>query len=197
MRDLRLLISIIIFWRLRPDHHKELLRQNKIKGFSLRRNDGRFCKINEIDALISKRLYTQNKEKLSQLEIVNKQYCGGGVLSFSLREFHFVLYTSSLWNKVSISLLLQNLPLFCALHSHTTSWNKAQNGAKGNWKSCDHLEERSLFASDWGRVNRNENPSRYFGLKHMKSSFDMFNKLTGINAYLLHNSLNRHGEEWS
>ena len=33
---------------------------------------------------------------MSQLEILNKQYCGGGVLSFQLREFRFVLCRQSL-----------------------------------------------------------------------------------------------------
>ena len=46
----------------------------------------------EIDTLISKRLSVENKAKPSPLEIVNKQYCGGGVLSSQWREFRFVLY---------------------------------------------------------------------------------------------------------
>ena len=50
------------------------------------------CNNSEIDTLISKRLSVENKAKLSQLEILNKQYCGGGVLGFQLREFRFVLY---------------------------------------------------------------------------------------------------------
>ena len=54
-------------------------------------NKGRFGENREIDTLITKRLYVENKAKLSQLEIVNKQYCGG-VVSFQLREFRFVLY---------------------------------------------------------------------------------------------------------
>lgn len=55
-------------------------------------NKGRFCSIGEIDALISGRLYVEGKAKLSQLEIINQQYCGGDVLIFQLREFRFVLY---------------------------------------------------------------------------------------------------------
>ena len=55
-------------------------------------NKGRFCNNSEMDILISKRLAVENRAKLSQLEIENKQYCGGGVLSFKLREFRFVLY---------------------------------------------------------------------------------------------------------
>ena len=51
-----------------------------------------FCNNSEIDKLSSKQLYVENKVKLSQLEIANKKYCGGGVLSFQLREFSFVLY---------------------------------------------------------------------------------------------------------
>ena len=43
---------------------------------------GQFCNNGEIDTLISKRLSVENKAKHSQLEITNKQYCGGGVLSF-------------------------------------------------------------------------------------------------------------------
>ena len=58
----------------------------------LNTNKGRFCNNSEIDTLISKRLSVQNKAKLSQLEIVNKQYYGGGVSNFQLREFRFVLY---------------------------------------------------------------------------------------------------------
>ena len=46
----------------------------------------------ETDKLISKRLCVENKAKLSQLENVNKQYLGGVVLSFQLRELRFVLY---------------------------------------------------------------------------------------------------------
>ena len=46
-------------------------------------NKGRFCNNSEIDTLISKRLSVENKAKLSQLEIVNKQYCGRGVLSLN------------------------------------------------------------------------------------------------------------------
>ena len=41
-------------------------------------------------------LRTENKAKLSQLENVNQLYCGGGVLSFQLKEFRFVLYRKSL-----------------------------------------------------------------------------------------------------
>ena len=44
-------------------------------------NKGRFCKNSIIDTLISKQLSEEKKAKLSQLEIVNKRYCGGGVLS--------------------------------------------------------------------------------------------------------------------
>ena len=54
-------------------------------------NEGKFCNNIKIDTLISKRLFAENKAKLSQLEIVNQQYCGGGV-SFQMREFCFVLY---------------------------------------------------------------------------------------------------------
>ena len=54
-------------------------------------NKGRFCN-SGIFTLIAKRLSIENKAKLPQLEIVNKQYCKGGVLSFQLREFRFVLY---------------------------------------------------------------------------------------------------------
>ena len=53
--------------------------------FIKRNNKGRFFNNSEMDALISKRLSVENKAKLSQLEIVNKQYCEGGVLSFLLR----------------------------------------------------------------------------------------------------------------
>ena len=59
--------------------------------YSLWCNKGRFCNNSEMDTLISKRLPVENKEKLSQLEIVNKQYCGGGVFLESW-EFRFVLY---------------------------------------------------------------------------------------------------------
>ena len=62
----------------------------KIKGRYLKK--GRFDNNSEIGALVSKRLYVENKAKLSELKIVNKQYCRGDVLSFQLREFHFVLY---------------------------------------------------------------------------------------------------------
>ena len=41
----------------------------------------------EIDKLISKRLTVENKAKLYQLEIVNKQYWRGGVLSSSWESF--------------------------------------------------------------------------------------------------------------
>ena len=59
-------------------------------------NKGRFCNNSEIDTLISKGLSLENKAKQSQLEIVNKQYCGGGVSSFQLREFRSALYRQSL-----------------------------------------------------------------------------------------------------
>ena len=59
---------------------------------------GRSCNNSEIDTLNYKRLSLENKKKLSQLKIVNKQYGRGGVLSFQLREFRFVLYILSLWN---------------------------------------------------------------------------------------------------
>ena len=39
-----------------------------------RPNKGRFWNKSEIDTLISKRLSGKNKAKLSQLEIINKQY---------------------------------------------------------------------------------------------------------------------------
>ena len=55
-------------------------------------NKGRFCNNSEVDILISKRLSVEKKAKLSQLEIENIQYCGGGVFSFQLREFRFVIY---------------------------------------------------------------------------------------------------------
>ena len=48
------------------------------KEYIVKSNQGRFCNNNEIDTLISKRLYVENKAKLSQLEIVNIQYCRGG-----------------------------------------------------------------------------------------------------------------------
>ena len=51
---------------------------------TLSANKGRFCKNSDIDTLISKRPSVENKAKLSQLEIVNKQYRRGGVLSFQL-----------------------------------------------------------------------------------------------------------------
>ena len=55
-------------------------------------NKDRFCNNNEIHIIISKRLSVENKAKLSPMEIVNRQYCRRGVLSFQLREFGFVLY---------------------------------------------------------------------------------------------------------
>ena len=56
------------------------------------KNKGRFCNNSEIYQLILKRLSVENKAKLSQMKIVDKQYCGRGVLSFQLGEFRFVLY---------------------------------------------------------------------------------------------------------
>ena len=61
-------------------------------------NKGRFCNDSKIGTLISKWLSVENNAKLSRLEIVNKQYCGWGVLSFQSREFRFVLYRKKLWN---------------------------------------------------------------------------------------------------
>ena len=55
-------------------------------------NQGRFCINSEIDTLVSKGLSVENKAKLSQQEIVNKQYCGVSVSSVQLREFRFVLH---------------------------------------------------------------------------------------------------------
>ena len=49
-------------------------------------------------------LTQRTKRNSLNWEIVNKQYCGGDVLSCQLREFRFEIC-------VSISLLLQNLPL--------------------------------------------------------------------------------------
>ena len=53
---------------------------------------GIFYNNSEINTLISKRLPVENKGKLSQLQIVNKKYCVGGVLCFHLKEFRFLLY---------------------------------------------------------------------------------------------------------
>ena len=78
---------------------------------TLSTNKGRFCNNSEVDTLILKRLSVENKAKLSQLEIVNMQYCGGGVLSVQLREFRFVLYRYHFEISVLITLVLQNLPL--------------------------------------------------------------------------------------
>ena len=88
---------------------KRLSAESKAKLSQLTRAD---CNNSEIDILISKRLSIKNKEKLSQFEVVNKQYCWGGVLSFQLQEFHFVLYSNRFETSVSISILLQNLSLF-------------------------------------------------------------------------------------
>ena len=54
----------------------------KLNKHSHEVNKGGFCNNSEIDTLISKRLSVENKAKLSQLEIVNKQCCGEDVLSF-------------------------------------------------------------------------------------------------------------------
>ena len=64
----------------------------------------------EIDTLISKQLSVENKAKLSQLEILNKQYCEGLVLSFPLIEFALCSTDNRFEISVSISLLLQSLP---------------------------------------------------------------------------------------
>ena len=45
-------------------------------------NKSRFGNYSDIDRLISTRLSVENKARLSQLEVVNKQYCGEGVSSF-------------------------------------------------------------------------------------------------------------------
>ena len=55
-----------------------------LTGISVHCNKGRFCNNCKIDMLISKRLHVENKAKLSQLEIINKQYQTG---SISLKWF--------------------------------------------------------------------------------------------------------------
>ena len=62
-------------------------RVDKRSNLFLKNNKGRFCNNSEIDTLISKGLYVKNKAKLSELEIVNKQYCGGGVWVCSWESF--------------------------------------------------------------------------------------------------------------
>ena len=74
-------------------------------------NKGRFCTNSEIDTLISKRVSVENKVKLSQLEIVNEQYCGGGVWVSSWESFALLSIDTRSEISVSTSLLLQNLPL--------------------------------------------------------------------------------------
>ena len=72
-------------------------------------NKGIFCNNSAIDTPILKRLYVENKAKLSQLEIVNKQYRRGDASSWE----SFTLFSTDnrFGISVSILLLLQNLPL--------------------------------------------------------------------------------------
>ena len=59
---------------------------------SVYRNKGRFCNYSRIVTLISKRLYVENKAKLSQLETENTYSAVLFIYHFQLREFRFVLY---------------------------------------------------------------------------------------------------------
>ena len=78
---------------------------------TLSTNKGRFCYNIQIDTLISKWLSVENKAKLSQLKIVNKQYCGGGVRVSSWENFALFSTDDPFEISVSISILLQNLQL--------------------------------------------------------------------------------------
>ena len=49
--------------------------------------------------------------QLSQLQIVNKQYCGGGVLSFQFESFALFSADNGFEISISISILLQSLSL--------------------------------------------------------------------------------------
>ena len=74
-------------------------------------NKGRFCNNSKLDTLIAKRLYVENKAKLFQLEIVNKQYWEEVFWVSSWASFGLFSTDNRFKISVSISLLLQNLPL--------------------------------------------------------------------------------------
>ena len=75
-------------------------------------NKGRFSNNSKIATLISFWLSVENKVKLSQLEIINKQYHREDVLSSSWDSFALFSSDNRFEISASTSLLLQNLHLF-------------------------------------------------------------------------------------
>ena len=67
-------------------------RRSQLYPFSSVPNKGRFCNNSKICTLISKRLFVENKVKLSQLETQNTFSTVLFIYNFQLREFRFVLY---------------------------------------------------------------------------------------------------------
>ena len=74
-------------------------------------NKGRFYNNCEIEALISKRLYVDNKAKLSQLETQNTSPAVLFIYNSSRKSFVLFSIDNRFEISVSYSLSLQNLPL--------------------------------------------------------------------------------------